>query len=300
MKLILTFLLMTLLPLSKMALAACPEYTPEAPRVIGSEVRSSVTQDGKTGIYTYSYTLKNGEDSMGCIWWFEIDITKPANTIELSQEGLVDAPKGISKGVLKHEVPIMVPVAFPTLPKIGGIRAWGAGLTVGGNAYWASDDREFRLGPSDTLGGLVMTSHGVPTIRNFRLEPKYNPPPVEDVTREMLDELTRIEENISVKGKTIGPTAPPEDFKPLTFLSQIVSMKEESKALGWMDNTGILKSLDAKLDNAKKKLESNDTKTARNILEAFLNEVEAQKDKHLTSEAYALLKFNVQYLLGRL
>lgn len=33
--------------------------------------------------------------------------------------------------------------------------------------------------------------------------------------------------------------------------------------------------------------------TVKNILNAFINDVEAQAGKHLTSEAYALLKFNL-------
>jgi hypothetical protein len=113
----------------------------------------------------------------------------------------------------------------------------------------------------------------------------------------------------SVKGKTIGPTAPPAVFKPIEFLGNIINLKHEAFNLGWIKNEGILKSLDAKLDNAKKKLENGDTKTAKNILNAFINEVEAQgcatyencpSGKHLTSEAYGLLKYNAQYLIDHL
>jgi len=54
-------------------------------------------------------------------------------------------------------------------------------------------------------------------------------------------------------------------------------------------------------DNAKKKLSEGSTGAAKNILNAFINEVEAHgcvtyencpPGKHLTSEAYALLKYN--------
>ena len=77
-------------------------------------------------------------------------------------------------------------------------------------------------------------------------------------------------------------------------------MKHEAFSLGWITNQGIEQSLDAKLENAKKKIEQGNTNAAKNILEAFINEVEAQKDKHLTSEAYGLLKYNVEYLIGKL
>ena len=77
-------------------------------------------------------------------------------------------------------------------------------------------------------------------------------------------------------------------------------MKHEAFKLGWITNQGIEQSLDAKLDNAKKKIEQGNKNAAKNILGAFINEVEAQRDKYLTSEAYGLLKYNVQYLIGKL
>jgi hypothetical protein len=42
------------------------------------------------------------------------------------------------------------------------------------------------------------------------------------------------------------------------------------------------------------------TKTAKNVLGSFLNDVQAQNGKHLTSEAYALLYFNGKYLVDHL
>ena len=77
-------------------------------------------------------------------------------------------------------------------------------------------------------------------------------------------------------------------------------MKHEAFSLGWITNQGIEQSLDAKLENAKKKIEQGNKNAAKNILGAFINEVEAQRDKHLTSEAYGLLKYNVEYLIGKL
>ncbi|MCD6115879.1 hypothetical protein J7K93_02595 [bacterium] len=69
---------------------------------------------------------------------------------------------------------------------------------------------------------------------------------------------------------------------------------------GWIDNKGIANSLGKKLENAKKQLKKGEKKTAVNNLNAFVNEVEAQKDKHLTSETYALLKYNTEFLIERL
>ncbi len=85
-----------------------------------------------------------------------------------------------------------------------------------------------------------------------------------------------------------------------TLLDTLISLKHQALAEGWIDNRGIANSLDSKLDNARKKLASGDSTTAKNMLNAFVNEVEAQNGKHLTSEAYALLKYNAEYLIDRL
>jgi hypothetical protein len=103
-----------------------------------------------------------------------------------------------------------------------------------------------------------------------------------------------------VQGSTIGPKDPPSPFVSLGFLDTIISYKHQAFSLGWIDNQGIVNSLDAKLDNAKKHLEKGKTTPAINVLQAFVNEVEAQKDKHVTSEAYALLKYNAEYLIAKL
>jgi hypothetical protein len=50
----------------------------------------------------------------------------------------------------------------------------------------------------------------------------------------------------------------------------------------------------------RRQLERGNTNPDRGSLQAFLNEVDAQKDKQLSSEAWALLWFNGQYLLERL
>ncbi|MDX1670890.1 MAG: hypothetical protein R3211_01010 [Balneolaceae bacterium] len=50
----------------------------------------------------------------------------------------------------------------------------------------------------------------------------------------------------------------------------------------------------------EKHLSKDKTRPAINVLNAFLNEVAAQRGKHITSEGYALLWFNGLHLLERL
>jgi hypothetical protein len=104
----------------------------------------------------------------------------------------------------------------------------------------------------------------------------------------------------SYKGVTIAPYVFYSPLSASAWLDTLISYKHQALALGWIDNQGIANSLDQKLDNAKSKLQRGDTTAAKNSLQAFVNEVEAQNGKHLTSEAYALLKFNAQYLISKL
>lgn len=84
------------------------------------------------------------------------------------------------------------------------------------------------------------------------------------------------------------------------LLDTLISLKEQCAANGSIDNQGVANSLDSKLNNARSRLEAGDSTAAKNMLEAFVNEVEAQKGKHLTTDAYLLLKFNAEYVAGRL
>lgn len=86
----------------------------------------------------------------------------------------------------------------------------------------------------------------------------------------------------------------------LSLIEMLLEDVEEAYQKGWIANKGIYNSLYRKLENAKKHLIQEKTHQAGNLLKAFVNEVEAQKGKHLTKEAYSLLKFNGECLIKRL
>ena len=272
----------------------------ELPNISDTKLKSEVIYDGD--IYTYSYTIISGPSNAGQIWSFDIDIKHPQGGVELSGEGLVNGP-----GYAKHTSAQVL--SEPTTPKMIPVGLWSpstwtSGLSVFGESGWGSKAAQYRISPGQSLSGFQISTRGLPGIKNFKIEPKLIPPSAGDTEESgepvSLEEYQAVEDKVAFKGKTIGPTAPPADFKPIPFLDYIISLKHEAYNLGWIKNTGIEQSLDAKLDNAKKKIEQGNIEAAKNILAAFINEVEAQNGKHLTSEAYALLKYNVQYLISKL
>jgi hypothetical protein len=71
-------------------------------------------------------------------------------------------------------------------------------------------------------------------------------------------------------------------------------------ASGGIDNRGIGNSLKKKLDASGQALSRGQTKAAANILNAFINEVEAQGGKHISIPAANNLIFHARYILDNM
>jgi hypothetical protein len=248
----------------------------ELPNISNTQLKAKVTF-AEEGIYTYSYTIVSGSGNTGDILSLDIDIKQPQGGAELNREGIINGPHYLqhtSDQILSASAtPRMVPVG------LWSPRDWISGLNVFGEVGWGGA----LLKPGLTLDGFQMTSRGSPGIRDFRIEPRLVPPsggdtdepPLATTPNEILAKIKTVKDNVAFKGKTVGPTAPPTDLRPMEFLDYIIDLKHQSTTYGWITNQGIEQSLDAKLENAKKKLEPGDTETAKNILNAFVNEVEA-------------------------
>ena len=257
----------------------------ELPDISNTQLKAEVSVTGD--VYTYSYTIISGSSNTGQIWSFDVDIKQPEGGIELSGEGLVNGSgyrrHSAAQVLSEPTTPKMIPVGLWSPPN------WNSGLSVTGNAGWGADDDQDMIMPGQTLSGLRMNSRGLPGIKNFQIDPDIVPPPSGDttesvrewenflgLTEEEMDKLTEDESNdmvnkkvddiegkVAFTGKTLGPTAPPADFKPLAFIDAIISLKHEAVALGWIKNQGIINSLDVKLENAKKAIEKNNIRPAK-------------------------------------
>lgn len=85
------------------------------------------------------------------------------------------------------------------------------------------------------------------------------------------------------------------------FLDTLISYTYQAHSLHWIADSGIVTSLDQKLEAARPQIIA-DRPSAKNILQSFVNELDAlnTQGNQITSEAYALLKFNAQYLISKL
>jgi hypothetical protein len=293
----------------------------ELPALKTIAMGTEVGYSSENGVYTYSYTLSNPPTNTGALWTIDIDISMPADGIELSDEELINGPgylENSSNAILEKSVPgiatiPMVPIGIDSPPN------WLGGLSVFGTAGWGCGELAL-MDPGQSMKGYRITSHGLPGIRAYKAQPYLDvdvlassgvltaPTGPEDLDK-YKEDLANIKNSVSANGKTIGPTAPPAQFVALGFLAYLEDLKHQAFEQGWITNEGVVKSLDVKLDQARKHLQSGNQKAASNVLKAFLNEVSAQgcesfadcpEGKHLSPEAWALLYFNGQYLLERL
>ena len=105
---------------------------------------------------------------------------------------------------------------------------------------------------------------------------------------------------VLLQGQTTGPVAPPDPFDPQEFLERLSSIIDESFWEGWIEDKRLAEDLKKRLESAREAIESGNEKRLKSILRALLTKVEEEKDRSLLSEAYALLKYNIQYWLDQL
>lgn len=228
--------------------------------VVDGEVKSS------DGNYLYNYNINSSEDSDQDIFQFFVETYSELNQINSPQNWrgrISDARKRI--------------------------------------IFWSTRDSAYYIHPSEELGGFNFISNLPPSMVNFYIRGRFDRPSFPEGEAPPLESIegADIFEN-SVRGKTIGPKDPPDPFIPEAFLDSLVNYKDQSCDLGWIENQGICRSLEANLNNIKRQLEQGRNQTAANNLRAFLNEVEAIREEQLSPEAYSLLRFNGEYLLEKL
>jgi hypothetical protein len=157
----------------------------------------------------------------------------------------------------------------------------------------------FSLAPGDSLF-FSFSTESLVGISNFYIQSFNDFPPVASLNATDEEHKEDIKTN-SVSGHTLGPWLPDSSMSLIDFTDTLQTFRRRScEELGWITNKGICNSLDVKLRNVERHLERNKPRQAGNVLNAFLNELNAQRGKHITEEGYALLYYNAEYLQQRI
>jgi len=178
--------------------------------------------------------------------------------------------------------------------------------------------------PGYRVDGFILESNKLPSIgfaycegySNFIMQYPDDLFPKYEEMEEKISQLYMGDKYLGVTINTIIPALSTDFVRIQTFIDTLIRYKHEAMDLGWIGNKGTVNSLDKKLENAKKQIDKGNNKSARNILNAFLNELEALYKNHrvtekgrtghgqgppfITDEAYALLKYNAEYLIEQL
>ena len=266
-------------------------------------VRVEVTtaHDISSGMFTYSYDLYNDKDNSGSISDFIVDISRSKNSLALDTIGLKFTGTFSEAHFRQRYQEIgnsIVPVSCPSLPQ-HWLSLFGNDLT-----FTIGKDTLF-IEPGQHATGIVMMSKGLPAVRRFLIKPDFNIyeffPDQEDTTSSMTDyQEDSILAAVNFHGLTVGPSAPPSLFVPLEFLDTLASYANQSQTLRWIENQTTAKKYLAYFSSTKAHLQQNDRAGALSILQKVLSDAQTDSTRYLTSEAYALIRYNTEYLLGQL
>jgi hypothetical protein len=219
-----------------------------------------VTRDGEK--FTYSYKVKNNQESKQNIKWISVSETN----------NLVDT--------------VIAPMDWR------GGRFSNYSIVL----YNAVEDSVQLLAGSQSAG-FIIRCYGLPIISKFYLQAPYEDLDLSSVTvHELMNRMYQNILNNSLTGFTISAGSPPSPFIPLNFLDTLTGYTNQSRTLGWIKDQATANKYLGYFASAKTSLQQNNIDSARIKLQLVLNDVNVDSTSHLTSEAYALLRYNTEYL----
>ncbi|GEM_PF-4637511 len=159
------------------------------------------------------------------------------------------------------------------------------------------------IGPGMSLSGFSLKSSGLPTIINSYLE--GNAPGLAftgEPPQKMEDLLSPIVDfpNNTVIRRTLGPSLPPSPFDSLKFLDTVKSYINQARSLNWITADTIKNKYLALTDSARAQIQRGSGQFARITLDSVIAKTKRDSSGAITSEAYALLRFNSESLKGHL
>jgi hypothetical protein len=167
---------------------------------------------------------------------------------------------------------------------------------------WSGSDTVYMVPPGGTLAGFSFSSVGLPAVGDFYATGWI---PLPGFTHEEWPDsiIGGVFPENSFHGRTLVPRTPPTPFTALTFLDTIKSYITESRTLGWIGTQATADKYTAFINSAQSHLASSPPQrgVAKAKLDSVLTNVYPDSGAGtITSEAYALLRFNTEYVLKKL
>ncbi|MFA3783609.1 hypothetical protein ABRY23_11160 [Melioribacteraceae bacterium 4301-Me] len=273
------------------------------PKIKNARIWCSVVYSLGDSLYYYKYSIYNDITSSGDIFSFDIDIS-------LSQEQNVDVDtiglkfknellrsffsssynfiqgKAVPFGV--SETPNDYALGYPSL---------NYSVSFFGFGY---------LKPGDSLNNFEINTKGIPSIRRVTFSIAKDTiidqlPSIEDTTSDMTEsQMDSLLSSLDYNTWTIGPNFFADDLSLVNIIDSIISYNQRAYDLNWIREEQVKNKYLLFLSDAKTSIQQNNLVQARSYLENIVSEVNIDSSSFITSEAYALLRYNTEYLLSKL
>lgn len=157
-------------------------------------------------------------------------------------------------------------------------------------AGWGKDSA--FLAPGTSSPPLVYSARGVLDVVQYWAEVHESLGTVDTVlASDSIPTLPAADTVVALRGTTgfaVGVGPMPADLSPAGLAARLSNLITRACGLGWIDNHGVCNSLMVKV------------RPDSGSLGALLNELSAQRSKHVSEAAYILLSSNIQFLLTRI
>jgi hypothetical protein len=146
-------------------------------------------------------------------------------------------------------------------------------------------------------------SDGLPSIVTLFIQGYNRTPSLEDTIDGHVITFQDFYNNVisnSYISSTIGPSNLFYSLNEQEILDSMRNYGYQSYLFSWILNQATTDKYDSLFNTAKTQLQQNNNPAAINVLDSVLTDVEADNGMILTSEAYALIKYNTEYLKDQL
>ncbi len=152
--------------------------------------------------------------------------------------------------------------------------------------------------PGQTNDSLALVCAGLPSIVSFFIQgQRLLPTALSTITpNDIRNDLF----SNSIHGKTIVPNDPPSQLDGLDFIDTMQSYIIQSRLLGWITSQPIAEKYTTSYDSVKARLLRNDIASVRSKLQSVMQNAVTDSSSSLSSEAFALIYYNTQYLIAQL
>jgi len=174
---------------------------------------------------------------------------------------------------------------------------WTSGTSVIGGRRFSVEFEKARsmIKPGQTLSGFITQSVALPTIAKYYLQGYSGTVCCNTQEQARHNILTN-----SVRGCTLGTRDTLITFGTLEWCDTLTSYTTQSRSLGWITTQATADKYLAYFNSAQSSLQQSNVASARTTLQQILNSVNVDSSSTLSSEAYALLRYNTEYLLTTL